>query len=104
MTAAAEGNTRHLLSLVALVTCLGQTPVLQWIVDTGVLGEELIAFHQSALGGAGTLVEHPAAKRAPRGFTEVRLPISELPTTVLVLLPRRLRATITDFGSGRTGR
>ena len=88
----------NLTQAAILLTRPDQAPALQWIVDTSLLGEELIAFHQEALRGRGTLVQHEQVRGAPRGYTEVRVAISEVPADVVERLPRRIHAAIELLG------
>jgi hypothetical protein len=94
ITATTEVDPGRFPHLAVLVTRPGEAPVFQWIVDTALHGPELAIFHRVTLGGAGTLVEHPPAKGLPHGYTQIRVPVAELPAGVVEELPRRLRAAI----------
>lgn len=101
--AASEVDQTCFANTAILVTQPGEAPVLQWIVDTSLLGPELTAFHENALGGLGALIEHPPARGAPRGFTELRIATKDVPCDVVEQLHRRLRAAIrTNEADGTT--
>ncbi len=93
-TAANDIDPRCFVKAAVLVTRPGEAPALEWIVDTSLHGPELTAFHQSALGGLGTLIEHGPVRGAPRGFTELSVAVTDVPRDVIEQLPRRLRAAV----------
>lgn len=97
-TATTQIETVDLVPAAILVTGPDQAPALQWIVDTSLLGEELTAFHQEAIRGRGNLVQHEPVRGAPKGYTELRVPIAQVPADVMARLPRRIRAAITLLG------
>lgn len=78
-----------------LLTRPGQAAALQWIVDTGLHGVELAAFHQEVIGEVGAITQHEPGRGAPHGFTELRVPVRDLPAGLIEQLPRRLRAAVT---------
>lgn len=84
----------NLTQAAILVTRPGEDPALQWIVDTGLLGEELLAFHQEAMDGRGVIVQHDPVRGAPRGYTELRVAVTEVPADVIERLPRRIHAAV----------
>ena len=87
----------NLTQAAILLTRPDQAPALQWIVDTSLLGEELIAFHAETLGGRGSMVQHEPVRGAPRGYTELRVPVSEVPADVVERLPRRIHRAIASL-------
>lgn len=97
-TATTQIEPVNLVQAAILVTGPDRAPALQWIVDTSLLSEELTEFHQEVIGGRGSLIHHEQVRGAPRGYTELRVAISEVPAAVLEQLPRRIHAAITLLG------